>query len=351
MRRPDRPSTGRLIFRALAGALASALILTAPGWAQTEKGTSDQPKGGPVVRTFGAEGGYRTEVRSETKGTLSQEDWRQVALLAAQVFQHIDEARQAIDAEDAKTARQEVDKGRQAIQAIRALLPRTTVHTKTTAPDGKVVYEDEREVQEDWVPLFEGMLHTQTLAPILAAKQQQQQEQQQDKQQQEAAEIAGVRLVGSEMIATEVRADLDLVENQLKKAAKALADNQMDNADRALAVAQVRGVEFLYNKEDSPLAEARDAIWLTRRSLEENNVPQARANLDVARQRLRVYREIAPQERQQDVDQMLKEAEQLEAQLRQETTQQPANRAERTRQGRVVTQWWERINSWFRKHF
>jgi hypothetical protein len=152
-------------------ALAVALAVAGPVRAQQTKSTSEETKGGPVVRTYGAAGGYRTEVTSETKGTLSEEDRRQVALLTAQVFQHIDEAQGALDAGDTKQARKEVDKGRQAVGAIRALLPRTTVRTKTTAPDGKVIYEDEREVQEDLVPLFEGMLHAQTLAPIVAAKQ------------------------------------------------------------------------------------------------------------------------------------------------------------------------------------
>ena len=88
----------------------------------------------------------------------------------AQVFQHIDKARDAIDADDTKEALKEVNKGREAIKAIRAMLPRTTVHTKTTAPDGKVIYEDESEIQESRIPLYEGILHTQTLAPILAAR-------------------------------------------------------------------------------------------------------------------------------------------------------------------------------------
>ncbi len=37
-------------------------------------------------------------------------------------------------ADDLTRARKEVDKGREAIKAIRALLPRTTVRTTTTAP-------------------------------------------------------------------------------------------------------------------------------------------------------------------------------------------------------------------------
>ncbi|MBV8231724.1 MAG: YfdX family protein, partial [Planctomycetaceae bacterium] len=121
---------------------------------------------------------------SQTKGKLSEEDRRQASLLMAQVFQHIDKARTEIDADDTKEALEEVNKGREVIKAIRAMLPRTTVRSRTTAPDGKVIYEDNREVQESRIPLFEGMLHTQTIAPILAA-------------QRHALEIAGVHVVES----------------------------------------------------------------------------------------------------------------------------------------------------------
>lgn len=310
------------------------------------KPAAEETKSGPLVRTFGAKGGYRTEVTSETKGTLSQEDRRQVSLLAAQVFQHVDEARRALDADDAKSARKEVDKGRQAIKAIRALLPRTSLATKTTAPDGKVIYEDQREVQEDRVPLFEGMLSAKTLAPIVAAKQDTANN---NNNKHEAAEVKGVRLVSSETITTQVLADLNVVEAQLNRVAKALDENKTDDAAKALAVAQVRGVEFRYDKEDTPLAAARDAMWLAKRSLEENNAVQAQANLTVARQSLRLYREIAPQERRKDVDQMLKEVDELEAKLGKETAKKPASSDERMQQGQSVTGWWERINQWFRR--
>ena len=200
--------------RPILTAFACALILTGPAWAQqAQQSTSaaSAMKGGPVVRTFGAAGGFRTEVTSETKGTLSQEDRRQVSLLMAQVFQHVDEARRAVDAADLKRARNEVHKAQQAIQVIRDLLPRTMVHTKTTAPNGQVVYEDDREVQENRILMFEGMLVARTFAPILAAKREQQAS--------EATDIAGIQVVESEVVTTEVITDLNLIETQLNKAA------------------------------------------------------------------------------------------------------------------------------------
>jgi len=329
----------RSCWKALMIPLASALLLVGPVRAQETPSASSEgeSKGGPVVRTLGAEGGYRTEVRSETKGTLGQEDRRQVSLLAAQVFQHIDEALRSLDADDQARARKEIDKGREAIQAVHALLPTTTVRTRTTAPDGKVIYEDEREVRDDRVALFEGMLHARTLAPILSA-------------QRNTSQVAGVRVVASEAISTAVNADLGFVEAQLGRAARALEDKKPEDAARALLLAQARGVEVRYNKEDTPLAEARDAIWLAKRALEEDNSTQAQDNLAIARQQLVIYRQVVPEDKRQDVDRMMSEIGQLERQLQQEG-KQAANAAERSRLGDSVAGWWDRLNGWIGRHF
>ncbi len=328
-------------WRIVGACLAAHLVVAGPAWAQQRTSTTTGSGGsrdtGPVVRTFGAQGGFRTEVTSRAIGQESGEDGRQAAILMAEVFEHIGRARNAIDADDSERATREVNKAREGIRAIRAMMPRAVVHTRTTAPDGKVVYEDEEEIQTRRIPLYEGILHAQTLAPILAARR-------------NVMEVAGVQVVESERIATEVVADIDVIESQLERAAKAIEHKRPEDAARALAMALVRGIDLRFSKEDSELASARDQIWLARRSLEENNIPQALANLADARQRLRVYREILPQEQRQEVDQMLQEIDQLEAQLRQEGTR-AATREERTRQGKTVTGWWDRINSWFKRHF
>jgi hypothetical protein len=334
-----------LRWRLVTAGLLASWIVAGPVWAQQRSSTSsakdqskDQSKDTePVVRTFGTEGGYRTEVTTRIQGKLNEEDRRQASLLMAQVFQHIDEAREALDADNTKEALKEVNKGREAIKAIRAMLPKATVRTKTTAPDGKTIYEDEREVQDGHIPLYEGMLRTQTLAPILAARR-------------HALEVAGVRVVESEAIATEVVANLDAIEGQLERAAKELERNKSEDAAKALAMALVKGLDVHFRKEDSELASARDAMWLARRSLEENNPTQALVNLEVARQRLKLYREVVSQDQRQEVDQMLREVEQLEAQLRQEGTRQVSG-AERARQGNMLTHWWDRVNGWFHRHF
>ncbi len=328
------------IWLPTSAALVALVIAAAPAKGQQSSSTSsskDQSKDNAVVRTFGGQGGYRTEVTSKTHGKLSQEDIRQASLLVAEVFQHIEKARQDLDADDSNEALKEVNKGREAVKAIRAMLPETDVHTKTVAPDGKTIYEDDCEIREGRIPLYEGLLHRETLAPILAARK-------------NALQVAGYHIVDAEEIATEAIADLDPIEAGLSRAAKALEQNKADEAAKALTMALVRGVDFRFSKQDSELAAARDSIWLARRSLEENNVPQALVNLADARRRLATYREILPTDQRKDVDQMLAEVDELENQLRQEGTQQ-VSQSTRTSQGKKVTHWWDRINSWFRRHF
>src|SRR5258708_19960323 len=149
-------------WRPVAAALVALVLVAGPAWGQQRPSTSsskdqskdsskDQSKDSePVVRTFGSEGGFRTEVTSQTKGKgkLNEEELRQGSLLMAQVFQHIEKASDAIDADETKEALKEVNKGREAIKAIRAMLPKMTLRIRTTTPDGKVIYEDEREVQQ-----------------------------------------------------------------------------------------------------------------------------------------------------------------------------------------------------------
>jgi hypothetical protein len=325
-------------WRPVAASLMGLVAVAGAAWGQQGSAAKDQSKDGDAVtRTFGSEGGFRTELSSQTKGKkLTEDDARQASLLAAQVFQHIGEARDALDADDTKTALKEVNKARDAIKAIKAMLPKTFVHTRTVAPDGKAVYEDEREVQPTRIPLYEAILHAQTLAPILAARRR-------------AKELAGLAVVDAETVATEVIADLDPIEGQLSRAAKALESDKPEVASKALAMALVRGLDVRFNKEDSDLAAARDAIWLAKRALEENNAAQAMVNLAAARARLQVYRQLLSQDERQEVDQMIREVEQLEAQLRGEGNRAVA-RGERARQGGTVTHWWDRINSWFRRH-
>ncbi len=54
-----------------------------------------------------------------------------------------------------------------------------------------------------------------------------------------------------------------------------------------------------------------------------------------------------PENKRRDVTQLMTEVNELERKLRKEENQ-PVSHAERAKRGNVVTQWWERLNGWFR---
>src|SRR4051812_43627014 len=107
-----------------AAVLLTLALVTAPAWGQQQKSSSSTAKENePVTRTFGTRDGYHTEVTTRTIGKLTTEDQRQASLLAAEVFQHIEQAREALDADDSKEALKHVKQAREAIKAARAMLP------------------------------------------------------------------------------------------------------------------------------------------------------------------------------------------------------------------------------------
>ena len=86
--------------------VASLVVVDGRAWGQQRSSTNssgDKAKhAGPVVRSYGSEGGFRTEVTSRTNGSIGIEERRQISLLMAQAFEHIRNARNAIDADDNK---------------------------------------------------------------------------------------------------------------------------------------------------------------------------------------------------------------------------------------------------------
>ena len=89
--------------------------------------------------------------------------------------------------------------------------------------------------------------------------------------------------------------------------------------------------------------------WAARWSLEETTPPRRWSTSPPHGSALRTYREVLSQDERQEVDQMLREIDQLESQLRQEGGR-TVGQAERAHQGNTLTQWWDRINGWFRRH-
>ena len=184
-----------------------------------------------------------------------------------------------------KRAHREVDKGREAIKAVLRLLPEDDRPHADHRPrrQGDLRGSSARS-RRSAVPLYEGMLHARTLAPIRGGPARRER-------------VAGVRVVESEAISTEVIADLGYVEAELNKAAKALEAGKAEGRRRGPPPGPGPGGRL-------PLSPGRQAAGRGPRCdlagqapCEESNAVQAGANLAIARQRLEIYRQVLPEDR------------------------------------------------------
>ena len=154
-----------------------------------------------------------------------------------------------------------------------------------------------------------------------------------DAKQDEAA-IKGLRLADAELVHTSVLAKLDYIENKLNRALKLLGDKSED-ALAQLRLAQTQGMTFLVNKEDDPLVKAQMALQLAERMAEQGREEAAKANLQLAKKLLELYRGLLPQGKSEHVTKLQGEITKLQTEI-------GGKDAAKTIRG-----FWDRVASWF----
>jgi hypothetical protein len=243
--------------------------------------------------------GITTEVKTETAGELSQEDLRQASLLGAHLMMTIEDARVALDAAEEAQAKDAMRQGLKLVEILRTILPETTQTTRVKDKDGKLLFEDSRQIEADRIPLYAALTKVNFLEPVVEAKK-------------EAADVAGMKLADTEFLQTTVTLDLSFVERRINDALRA---QDLEQADSALARAQSEGLDFSLRREDQPLAEVRDALWYAQRAAATGNYVSARANLGTARQRLTIYRDLMAVDQQAKVVELAGQIEKLEEEI------------------------------------
>jgi hypothetical protein len=264
---------------------------------------------------------YTTTVNRETEGELSPEDFRQASLLASRIALHLNNAAKELANEQNDRTRQELEKGLALVSVIRELLPTTIVSTVVEDKDGREVYRYVDRVQEDRIPLHEGLIAVNTMEPITDAKQ-------------EDAAVEGLRLADADLLHTSVRLELGYVEDKLNRAMKLLNDKP-EQALEQLILAQARGVTFAIDKQDDPLVEAQLALQLAERMSQQGREQAARENLQQAKNFLELYGGLIANGQSEHVRTLQDEISKLQADMG------------RTDAYKTIRGFWNRVASWF----
>ncbi len=312
---------GSLTTIVCGGVLTAALYASGTSPQPEKKVTGASPVSTPTSISTGTGKQYKTTVDRKTEGELSAEDFRQASLLASRIMLHVNKAALCLGGEKNDQARKELERAAALVGIVRRLLPTTTVTTIIRDSNGKEVYRYVDRVQEDTIPLHEGLIAVNMMEPITDAKQGE-------------AAVHGVRLADAELVHTSVLVKLDYVESKLNRALKLLKDKPED-ALAQLAMAQSQGVDYVVNKQDNPLVKAQMALQVAERMSEEGREEAAKANLQVAKNYLEVYRGLLPTDKSEHVSKLEGEITKLQGEIG------------RSGAPSSIRRFWDRVASWF----
>jgi len=250
--------------------------------------------------TAGSGEKYQTVIERTTSGELSQEDFRQVTVLASRVLLHLNEAVERLIDEQTDEAREQIEHAQNLAGIVREMLPVTTVKTHVEDSRGKTVYDYTEDVQDDRIPVYESTLMVEVVAPIIEA-------------QKDEAALQGLQLQDADFICTSALLDLGYVERKLRRAAELLDDKEQ--ALRQLVLAQTHGLKLTVSEEESPLVKAQAALQLAERMVGENKVEGAKANMQLARLYLESYQGLVSQSNTAAVKNLRQKIDDLSAAL------------------------------------
>lgn len=227
------------------------------------------------TNTYGSGKQYKTTVERHSHGELSAEDLHQASLLTSQFLTHVNAAIQQLADARADAARVEIEKAQSLARIVRSLLPTTLVTTTVSDAQGKQIYRNEQQVQDDQIPIYAGDIALEVVEPIVEAKR-------------DEAALKGVKLAEAELIRTAVLVDLNFAERKLKRAMELIA--KPPEASAELTLIQTAGVRIYAHKEDSPLVDVQHALRLAERMVREKKFDGAKLNLQTAKIQLEAYR-------------------------------------------------------------
>lgn len=272
-----------------------------------------------------AEPRIRAEVDVEPAVPVTDEERRAIYLAAGRVLKHVDQAREALEAEDRGQAVHHVEQARLLIDIIGNALPVYDVRARIES--GELVYEDREEVQDTVITVFDELERAALLAPVKAAR----------IEAREAAGEAPTAVVDVGLVHTRAELDVDAARVRLEAALSALKDREHEAADDLLAAVQT-SVRLTRVEIDLPLERARTNLMLARDRLDEGRLEDARLALRVAIDALADYEAAAQASRAEEAAALRGEMAELE-----NTIQSDARQAREK-----LDAWWDRLSEWSR---
>jgi len=202
---------------------------------------------------------------------------------ATRTLLDIAEARAALNKKDRSRAEKALGSTRASLEVIKRERPTAKVIDQVGVAKKHLEYEEIATVAEDLVPVYSDLTIIEDVVPVYAAKQQLAKAKQALKKGDRKTAHEALVALGDALIYTEVDLPVTSTENHVEAAQKALSKNDFKLADKELKAAE-DGMVYLSMQVISPLAHARDDLYLARLDYAAKRYDDTKKDLVAAKQ-------------------------------------------------------------------
>ena len=192
--------------------------------------------------------------------TITPAEERIMARSAAHILRYIADARSAIAANDIAKATSDLQQSLNLIDILKLQQPTVKVRDHIWVAKKHLEYESTEEVAEDLVPIEADLTKIEDFVPVEEARKHIRSAGAYLKKGDKAGAKKELEAADAALIYTEVDLPLSNTERQITAALKALNNQQLAKADKALKQAE-DGVQILSVAITAPITKARDSIW------------------------------------------------------------------------------------------
>ncbi|MFK5915230.1 MAG: YfdX family protein [Woeseiaceae bacterium] len=223
-------------------------------------------------------GDLKENVNITSTRTVSPAEERIMSRSAARVLRYIADARSAINAKNIDDAKIDLKQARSLIAIIKSQMPTAVVRDHISVAKQHLNYESTDEVIADLVPIEADLNEIENFIPVEKAKKHLQSTHAHLKKGDKTGAKKELEAIDVALIYTEVDLPLSATERQVITAQKALKNNNLPEADKALKMAE-NGVQFLSSAVEAPVTQARNSLWQATKDYANKNYAAAKADL------------------------------------------------------------------------
>jgi hypothetical protein len=227
--------------------------------------------------------GINEQVSVSPGHQISPQDEAVVSSAAVKVLRHIAEARGQLsdDKPDTAKAKEELDQTEKLLDIIQAVLPTTKVKDRIWVAQKHLEYENTHEVLPDLVPIYSGLDELVDYMPTAKAKGHLDEAKQALEKDDKSKAKEQLEAVDDALVYVEADLPLSSTRHLVAQAKAFLAKDDAKAANEALAAAE-DNVVFVSVSFQSPLTDAKAALWRAWQDFNLGEKEYAKADLDEA---------------------------------------------------------------------